>query len=67
MSQYVDLDALWKVLVAALVAGAGLAAVFSLALVGLSSGRTVGRAGAGLCLLAVAAGVVLGLYVMLAK
>ncbi|MFI6510526.1 hypothetical protein ACIBCT_23220 [Streptosporangium sp. NPDC050855] len=47
MSDYVDLDALWKVLLASLPAGAGLAAVFSLALVGLSGGRTAGRAGAG--------------------
>jgi hypothetical protein len=67
MNSYIDLDALWKVLVASLLAGAGLAAVFSLSLVGLSSGRPVGRAGAALCLLVVAAGIVLGLYVMLAK
>ncbi|SEG95828.1 hypothetical protein SAMN05444920_109174 [Nonomuraea solani] len=67
MSDILDLDALWKVLVAAVVAGAGLAAVFSLALVGLSSGRAAGRAGAGLCFLVVACGIVLGLYVMLAK
>jgi hypothetical protein len=66
MNAYVDLDALWKVLVASLLAGAGLAAAFSLSLVGLSSGRTAGRAGAALCLLVVAAGIVLGLYVMLA-
>ncbi|GAA3013999.1 hypothetical protein [Streptosporangium longisporum] len=70
MSDYVDLDALWKVLLASLLAGAGLAAVFSLALVGLSGGRTAGRAagraGAGLCLLVVAAGIAVGLYVMLA-
>ena len=61
------LDALWKVLVAALVAGAGLAAVFSLALVGLSSGQTAGRVAAGVCFLIVAGGVVLGIHVMLAK
>jgi hypothetical protein len=67
MNDYLDLDALWKVLVAALVAGAGLAAVFSLALVGLSTGNAAGRVGAGVCFLAVAAGVVLGLSVMLAK
>ncbi|MEU4408804.1 hypothetical protein AB0F88_30170 [Streptosporangium sp. NPDC023963] len=67
MNGYVDLDALWRVLLASLLAGAGLVAVFSLALVGLSSGRAAGRAGAGLCFLVVAAGVVLGLYVMLAE
>jgi hypothetical protein len=67
MSEYMDLDALWKVLVAALLAGAGLVALFSMGLVGLSSGRAAGRAGAGLCFLVVAAGIVLGLYVMLAK
>ncbi|MGC5015862.1 hypothetical protein ACLQ2R_34300 [Streptosporangium sp. DT93] len=66
MNAYIDLDALWKVLLASLLAGAGLVAVFSLALVGLSTGRPAGRAGAGLCLLVVAAGVALGLYVMLA-
>ncbi|MEO3872826.1 hypothetical protein ABGB18_28770 [Nonomuraea sp. B12E4] len=42
-------------------------AVFSLALVGLSSGRPAGRGGAGLCFLLVAGGIVLGLYVMLDK
>jgi hypothetical protein len=67
MNAYIDLDALWKVLVASLLAGAGLAAVFSLSLVGLSSGHTAGRTGAALCLLIVAAGIALGLYVMLAK
>lgn len=67
MNGYIDLDALWKVLLASLLAGAGLVVVFSLALVGLSSGRAAGRAGAGLCFLVVAAGVVLGLYVMIAK
>ncbi|RCG32311.1 hypothetical protein DQ384_07380 [Sphaerisporangium album] len=67
MSEYVDLDALWKVLVAALLGGAGLVAVYSLALVGLSNGRAAGRVVAGLCFLLVAVGIVLGLYVMLAK
>ncbi|GAA3419850.1 hypothetical protein [Streptosporangium vulgare] len=65
MNGYIDLDALWKVLLASLLAGAGLVAVFSLALVGLSSGRAAGRAGAGLCFLVVAAGIVLGLHTML--
>ena len=45
MNAYIELDALWKVLVASLLAGAGLAAVFSLSLVGLSSGRTAGPGG----------------------
>ncbi|MFC4591587.1 hypothetical protein [Sphaerisporangium corydalis] len=67
MNDYIDLDALWRVMVASLVAGAGLAAVFSLALVGLSSGRPAGKVGAAACFLVVAAGIVLGLYVMLAK
>ncbi|MGS2646223.1 hypothetical protein [Streptosporangium sp. LJ11] len=67
MNDYIDLDALWRVLLASLLAGAGLVAVFSLALVGLSSGRTAGRVGAGLCFLVVAAGIALGLYVMLAR
>ncbi|GII87410.1 hypothetical protein Ssi03_54000 [Sphaerisporangium siamense] len=67
MTEYIDLDALWKVLVAALLAGAGLVAVYSLALVGLANGRAAGRVAAGLCFLVVAAGLVLGLYVMLAK
>ncbi|GIH23515.1 hypothetical protein Aph01nite_18250 [Acrocarpospora phusangensis] len=66
MNEFLDLDALWKVLVTSLVAGVGLATLFSLALVGLSSGRVSGRAGAGACLLLVAAGIGLGLYTMLA-
>ncbi|MEO3857693.1 hypothetical protein [Acrocarpospora sp. B8E8] len=67
MNDWLDLAALGRVLVASLVAGAGLATVFSLALVGLSSGKLIGRAGAGLCLLVVVAGVALGLHVMLQK
>ncbi|MEV0623753.1 hypothetical protein AB0I81_61280 [Nonomuraea sp. NPDC050404] len=66
MSDIIDLDSLWKVLVTAVVAGAGLAAVFSLALVGLAGGHVPGRIGAGFCFLLVACGIVLGLYVMLA-
>jgi hypothetical protein len=53
--------------VMALVAGAGPAAVFSPALVGLSTGNAAVRVAAGVCFLIVAGGVVLGLHVMLAK
>lgn len=67
MNDYLDLAALWKVLLAALAGGAGLAAVFSLALAGLATGRPTGRAGAVVCFLAVAAGVIIGLRVMLDK
>ncbi|MEU9837307.1 hypothetical protein AB0D67_37720 [Streptosporangium sp. NPDC048047] len=67
MNDHLGLDTLWKVVVFALVAGTGLVSVFSLALVGLATGRPAGRAGAALCFLLVAGGVVLGLYVMLRK
>ncbi|GLW09482.1 hypothetical protein Misp01_46110 [Microtetraspora sp. NBRC 13810] len=70
MIHAMDYDALWKVLLSALVGGAGLVSVFSLALVGLSirtSHRVLGWTVAGTCLSAVVLVVALGLYVMLAK
>ncbi|MEW9532333.1 hypothetical protein [Microbispora sp. NPDC049125] len=76
MSQYVDFDALWKVLVAALLAGAGLVAVYALGLVGLaaarnedgrSAARPAGVVVAVVCFALVLAGAFMGLYVMLAK
>ncbi|MEV7005884.1 hypothetical protein [Streptosporangium sp. NPDC051022] len=76
MNAYLDLDALWRVLVAALLGGAGLVAIFSVGLVGLSSalsssedrsGRPLGWAVAVISFLVVAAGVVLGISVMLNK
>ncbi|ETK35687.1 hypothetical protein [Microbispora sp. ATCC PTA-5024] len=75
MSQYIDVDALWKVLVAGLVAGAGLVAVYALGLVGLAAARTqdgtaarpAGVVVAVVCFALVLAGALLGLYVMLAK
>ncbi|MFF4990990.1 hypothetical protein ACFY19_27665 [Streptosporangium saharense] len=76
MNAYLDLDALWRVLVAALAGGAGLVAVFSVALAGLAAARPASEGGGGrplgwvvaaLGFLVVAAGVVLGIWVMLAK
>jgi hypothetical protein len=78
MDKYVDTGALLQVILASVLGGAGLVAVFSLGLVGTSfagpsSGRaTAGRRVAGLSLAAVsflivAAGVVLGIYAMLHK
>jgi hypothetical protein len=77
MDKYVDTGALLQVLVASILGGAGLVAVFAVGLVGTSfagtSGQTTtGRRVAGLSLagfsfLVVAAGVVLGIYAMLHK
>lgn len=78
MDKYVDTGALLQVLVASLLGGAGLVAVFAVGLVGTSfagpsSGQTTtGRRLAGLSLAAisfliVAAGVVTGIYAMLHK
>lgn len=75
MNAYIDFDALWRVLVAAFIGGAGLVAVFSLGLVGLASaqssgdgtGRPLGWVVAVVSFLVVAAGVVLGISVMLNK
>ncbi|MEV8631140.1 hypothetical protein AB0395_05730 [Streptosporangium sp. NPDC051023] len=75
MNAYLDFDALWRVLVAALLGGAGLVAIFSVGLVGLAStqssddgaGRPLGWVVAVVSFLVVAAGVVLGISVMLNK
>ncbi|MEZ0076883.1 hypothetical protein [Planotetraspora sp. GP83] len=76
MSQFIDVESLWKVLVAGLLGGAGLAAVYALGLAGLSAytaedtnsgARPAGLAVAVGCLLIVLAGAGLGIYVMLAK
>ncbi|WP_017934145.1 hypothetical protein [Nocardioides sp. Iso805N] len=62
------LDALWKVLLASLILGAGLPAVFALAIRSLASGRVIiGRAVAGVLLLVVAYGVVSGLLFIVAS
>ncbi|GAB1820645.1 hypothetical protein [Herbidospora sp. RD11066] len=67
MSGYIDFDALWRVMVASLIGGVGIAALFSIGLVGISSGRAVARVAGGACFLIVIAGVLLGVYVMLDK
>lgn len=82
MDKYIDLAALGKVLLASLIAGVGLVAVFGVGLVGLSrhegamqdgvhsggrGGSPAGLALAGACLLVVVAGVALGLYSIIAK
>ncbi|GAA4564594.1 hypothetical protein [Planotetraspora kaengkrachanensis] len=76
MNQYVDVDALWKVLVAGLAGGVGLVALFAVGLVGLSmrtSEHAASRTGAAglavalVCFTLVVAGAALGLYVMLKK
>nr|WP_062335737.1 hypothetical protein [Herbidospora sakaeratensis] len=64
---YIDVDALWRVLVASLIGGVGIAALFSVGLIGVSSGRVAGRVAGGVCFLLVVAGVLLGVYVMLDK
>ena len=81
MSDYVDLPALGQVLLASLLAGAGLVAVFSLGLVGLSrhvgqvgspdgtprrSGSPAGLALAVACFAVVVGGVLLGLWTVVA-
>ncbi|MBO3750705.1 hypothetical protein J5X84_31900 [Streptosporangiaceae bacterium NEAU-GS5] len=76
MSDYIDLDSLWKVLVIGLVAGAGLVSIFAAGLASLGASRgedgtassnPIGTVIAGLCFLIVAAGALLGIYVMLDK
>jgi hypothetical protein len=65
---HLALDALWKVLLASVVLGAGLPAVFALAIRSLASGRlVVGRVVAGVLLLVVAYGVVCGLLFIVAS
>lgn len=77
MSQYIDVDVLWKVLVAGLLGGAGLVAVYALGIAALAAGRedggrtpaarAAGTSVAVACFALVLAGAVLGLYVMLTK
>jgi len=74
-SEFVNWSALWKICVAAMVGGAGVATAFGLLLLGLkqfntskSSGtRTAGVVLSGLCAVFVAAAVVLGIYAMTQK
>jgi hypothetical protein len=80
VSQYIDVSALVKILLIALVAGAGLTAVFSIGVAGLSRGgfgTAAGRGGAGrnpapvvmagVCFLVVLAGIGYGISVALTK
>jgi len=79
MDKYVDTNALLQVLVASILGGAGLVAVFALGLVGTSyastgtngqtspTRRAAGLSLAAIAFLIVAAGVVLGIYAMLKK
>ncbi|GIH25554.1 hypothetical protein Aph01nite_38640 [Acrocarpospora phusangensis] len=67
MSDWLDLTAFGQVVLGSLAAGVGLALCFSLALAGFASPRPVAKAAGVLCLLVVAAGAVLSLYVMLRK
>jgi hypothetical protein len=72
VSDYVDWDALWRVLALGLVFGAGVVALFSVAIVGLDSaetgvGRIRGRAVAVICFALCALAVVYGIWVMLDK
>ncbi|GAA5038375.1 UDP-N-acetylmuramyl pentapeptide phosphotransferase/UDP-N-acetylglucosamine-1-phosphate transferase [Thermocatellispora tengchongensis] len=67
----IDFDALWKVLVAGLAAGAGLVAVYALGLVALAARAAPGprhaaTALAVACFAIVGAGAACGLYVILA-
>ena len=65
---HLALDAIWKVLLASVVLGAGLPALFALAVRSLDSGRLVlGRAAAGVLLLVVAYGVASGLLYIIAS
>jgi hypothetical protein len=70
MDRYVDASALGQVLVASVIGGVGLVAIFALGLRGLSAaqddGRPSGYVVAGGSFLVVLAGIVLGLYVILA-
>jgi hypothetical protein len=72
MSGYIDLDALWKVLVLGIGFGAGVVALVSVAVVGLDGGgarlgRLRGRALAAACLLLCAGAVAYGIWTILAK
>lgn len=72
MSDYVDWDALWRVLALGIGFGVGVVVLFSVAIAGLddadSAGRrNRGRAVAGICLAVCAAAIVYGIWVMLDK
>jgi hypothetical protein len=79
VSQYIQVGDLLKILLIGLGAGAGLTAVFSLGILGLSAGgysrdhdanvakNPMGLALAVLCFLVVLAGIVFGIYVALHK
>jgi hypothetical protein len=82
MSDYIDLDALWRVLLVGLFAGVGIVGLFAVGVSLLTSGDeddapsrggavtrvgTADRAAAGLCFAVFAVAVVFGLYVMLDK
>jgi hypothetical protein len=71
MSGYIDAPALGQVLVAAVVGGVGLVAIFAVGLRGLAAAQEGGRPGAmvvaGTSFLIVAGAVVLGISFMLAK
>jgi uncharacterized membrane protein (DUF373 family) len=61
-------DAIWKVLLVSIILGAGLPAVFALAIRSLAGGRLIlGRVVAGVLLLLVAYGVVCGLLFIVAS
>lgn len=65
---HLALDAIWKVLLVSVILGAGLPAVFALAIRSLAGGRLViGRVVAGVLLLVVAYGVVSGLLFIIAS
>ncbi|MEO3814831.1 hypothetical protein ABGB17_38035 [Sphaerisporangium sp. B11E5] len=76
MSDFVDVDSLWKVLAVGLIGGAGLVAVFAFGLVGLSAyadrppgarPKVLGLVLACACFLVVAGGAAAGLVALLAK
>jgi len=70
MSKYIDASALGQVLLASVIGGVGLVALFALGLRGLSvaqeDGRSSGYVVAGGSFAIVLAGIVLGLYAILA-
>ncbi|MGV9772899.1 hypothetical protein [Streptosporangium sp. NPDC003464] len=76
MNRYVELAAVWKVMVTGVGGGVGLVAIYALGLAELSAGLGRGGPGdrrplplllAGVCFLIVVAGVGLGLYTLLAR
>jgi hypothetical protein len=73
MSQYIDVDALWRVTLLSLGFGAGVVALYALGVVAFARGATTAanRAGAlaagALCLLVCLGAVALGIWVMLDK